>query len=150
MIEIKKFDSSHLDGVYKVETECFDIAWSKKSLEEQISNPNAVYFVLIEDNEVCGYGGMWHILDEGDITNIGILPEKRRKGYGGMLLSKLISYMKENNLKSLNLEVRVSNEAAISLYKKHGFYEVGLRKKYYQGREDALLLRRDNLEYTGD
>ncbi len=150
MIEIEKFNLSHLDGVCRVENECFEIPWSRQSLKEQTDNPNAVYFVLKEDGEVAGYGGMWHIIDEGDITNIGILKAKRRKGYGGMLLKKLISYMEENGLNALNLEVRVSNKAAIALYKKYGFYEVGLRKNYYNGKEDALLLRRDNLEYTGN
>ncbi len=145
MIEIKKFDASHIDGVVNVENECFQEPWSRKSIEEQLLNPNAVYFVLEEDGEVAGYAGMWQILDEGDINNIGVLLKKRRKGYGDMLLEKLIAYMEENELSCLNLEVRASNYAAISLYKKHGFYETGVRKNYYQGREDALLFRRDRL-----
>lgn len=145
MIEIKKFDASHIDGVVNIENECFEKPWSRKSIEEQITNPNAVYFVIEEDGEVVGYAGMWQILDEGDINNIGVLLKKRRKGYGDMLLKRLISYMEENKLNCLNLEVRASNYAAIALYKKHGFYETGIRKKYYEGREDALLFRRDRL-----
>lgn len=144
MTEIVSFAEEHLEGVVRVENECFDIPWTRESLKEQIYNPNAKYFILKENGVVAGYGGLWHILDEGDINNIGILPEMRRKGYGSMILLKLMDYMKENNLKCLNLEVKESNFPAIALYKKHGFYEVGRRKKYYGGKEDALLLRRDN------
>lgn len=150
MVEIKMFDSSHTDGILRIENECFEEPWSRESIEEQLDNPNARYFVLIENGEVAGYGGMWCIAGEGDIMNIGVLPEKRRKGYGEKILLSLTECMKKENLSCLNLEVRASNSAAISLYEKHGFYRVGLRKKYYHGREDALLLRRDNLEYTGN
>lgn len=144
MTEIVSFAPEHLEGVVKVENECFEIPWSRESLAEQIDNPRAKYFILLENGVVAGYGGLWHILDEGDITNIGVLPEMRRKGYGSMILKSLTDYMKENKLAFLNLEVRESNFPAIALYKKHGFYEVGRRKKYYGGKEDALLLRRDN------
>ena len=144
MTEIVSFTEEHLEGVVRVENECFDVPWTRESLKEQIYNPNAKYFILLENGIVAGYGGLWHILDEGDINNIGILPKMRRKGYGSMILLKLIDYMKENNLSFLNLEVRESNLPAIALYKKHGFYEVGRRKKYYGGKEAALLLRRDN------
>ena len=101
--------------------------------------------MLEEDGEAIGYAGMWHIIDEGDINNIGILPDKRRKGYASLLLNELIKYMENEKLACLNLEVRASNAPAIALYKKFGFYEVGVRKNYYQGREDALLLRRDRM-----
>lgn len=150
MLEIKKFDAAHLDGVLRVENECFDIPWSRKSLEEQLYNPNAVYYVILEDERVVGYAGMWHIIDEGDITNIGILKDKRRLGYAGRLIEKLIGYAEEHRLSCINLEVKATNSAAIALYKKHGFYEVGIRKNYYQGKEDALLLRRDSLEHIGN
>lgn len=150
MIEIKKFDYSHIEGILKIENECFEEPWSRKSIEEQLENPNAVYYVVIKNNEVVAYAGMWRILDECDINNIGVLKKERRNGYASMLLEKLINYMNEENLNLINLEVRVSNAPAIALYKKYGFYEAGVRKKYYQGREDALLLRRDRVEHTGD
>jgi len=150
MTEIIPLNSSLVDGVLKIEEECFEVPWSRKSIEEQLENPNARFFVITENGEVSGYCGMWCVAGEGDIMNIGVLKEKRRKGYGSRLVERLVLCMKEENLVCLNLEVRASNEAAIELYKKHGFTEVGRRKNYYQGREDALLLRRDNLEYTGN
>ena len=143
MVEIKEFKREHLDGICEVEKICFEKPWSRRSFEEELENPLARYFVMTDGDKVTGYAGMWHIIDEGDITNIAVLPEYRNKGFGGTLLEKLISYGIENGLSFLTLEVRVSNTAAINLYRKNGFYEVGLRKKYYEGREDALLFRRD-------
>ena len=84
------------------------------------------------------------------ITNIAVLPEMRQRGVGKALLEKLIEYAVNKKLVFLTLEVRVSNKAAISLYEKCGFKEIGRRKNYYEGREDALLLRRDSYEYTGN
>ncbi len=145
MIEIKKFDASHTEGILKIENECFLKPWSRKSIEEQLSNPNAIYYVIIKNGKVVAYAGMWQILDECDINNIGVLKEERRNGYASMLLEKLIGYMNEKELACINLEVKSTNSPAIALYKKYGFYQTGLRKKYYQGREDALLFRRDRI-----
>ena len=150
MIEIKRMDASHIDGVLEIENTCFDEPWSRKSIEEQLSNPNAHYFVLTENGKVAAYGGIWQILDECDINNIGVLEDKRRKGYGGQILEALIDYMQKEELTCINLEVKTTNYPAIALYKKYGFYENELRKKYYRGTEDALILRRDRVEHSGN
>lgn len=150
MFDIITFEKSHLDGICDVECRSFSHPWSRKSFEEELENPKARYFVAVNDGKVCGYAGMWHIIDEGHITNIAVLPEMRQRGVGKALLEKLIEYAVNKKLVFLTLEVRVSNKAAISLYEKCGFKEIGRRKNYYEGREDALLLRRDSYEYTGN
>ena len=83
--------------------------------------------------------------DEAEILTICVLPEVRRHGVGGQLMSELITRMK--NVRALFLEVDALNEPAIRLYRSGGFSQVGERKAYYQqsdGRKtDALLLRKD-------
>lgn len=150
MFEIVNLEHRHLDGLMEVEEQSFIKPWSRVSFEEELANSKARYFAAICDGRVSGYAGLWHVIDEGHITNIAVLPEKRRNGIGKALLESLISYAETEKLVFLTLEVRVSNEAAIALYKKYGFEEIGRRKNYYEGREDALLLRRDSHEYTGD
>ena len=95
------------------------------------------------DGKTVGYGGMYTVLDEGYITNIGVMPDYRRRGIGAKLVSKLIDYSVRNSLSFLSLEVRVSNIAAIKLYDSFGFKEVGKRKNFYSNpKEDALIMTR--------
>jgi len=95
---------------------------------------------LDDDGIVLGYVGLMFVLDEGYISNVAVAPEERRQGVADALISALVDRTR-NKLAFLTLEVRESNAAAISLYKKHGFEIVGNRKNYYERpRESALLM----------
>ena len=90
-----------------------------------------------------GYGGMYTVLDEGYVTNIGVLPEYRKNGIGTKIVNKLIDFSIVKQLSFISLEVRVSNVVAINLYKKLGFEEQGKRKNFYSNPvEDALIMTR--------
>ncbi len=81
--------------------------------------------------------------DECEILNFAVLKEKRRQGTGGELIEMLINEAKQAGAKSIYLDVRKSNAAAISLYREKGFEINGERKDFYQEpREDAVLMRR--------
>ena len=90
-------------------------------------------------DEVIGYVGLWHIVDEGHITNIAIKKEFQGKGYSNYLLKEIIDYKNKNNLTFLTLEVRESNIRAQKLYEKYNFVKIGERKKYYENNETAFL-----------
>lgn len=137
--QIRPLDKTNIDGVYEVEISAFSHPWIKKSFLEELENPHARYFVLYSDNEIIGYAGLWHILDEGHITNIAIRKDFQGKGLSLLLMDELISYMKKNKLSFLTLEVRESNEKARRLYEKYNFSEVGRRKNYYENNETAVL-----------
>ena len=95
----------------------------------------------MEDDAVVGYAAVSSVLDEGSLDNIAVAPEYRRRGVGEALLQEIIRRSRERELAFLYLEVRAGNEAAIALYKKHGFVPVGCRKNYYEKpREDAILM----------
>jgi len=103
------------------------------------------YMVAVKDGLVVGFAGMWIILDEAHITNIAVHPEYRGFGIGTMLMESLISICKIENVIGITLEVRVSNQRAINLYKKFGFVEEGIRKAYYEdNKEDALIMWKRN------
>lgn len=130
----------NVEGVFLVEQACFSTPWSLESFQNDLTNENAVYFCLEDDGKVIGYVGMWQSFDEGNINNIAVLPQYRRKGYGKLLLEHLIAYGKEHKLSFLTLEVRESNMGARALYQSVGFLEAGRRKKYYERHEDAILM----------
>ncbi len=124
-----------------IEKHCFSTPWTKEQIIA--SNDSTVFFLAKNEEKCVGYGGMYTVLSEGYVTNIGVLPEHRKKGIGQRLLEALIEYSKENKLSFLSLEVRVSNLAAISLYEKNGFKKIGVRKNFYSNpKEDALIMTR--------
>ncbi len=141
LIEIKPMEPKHVPQIAKIEQECFADPWSEESFQGELSNPLACYFVAEQGDEVIGYGGVWNIAGEGNITNIAVKEGFRNQKIGSRILSALISHANEEQFSFLTLEVRVSNEPAKRLYARHGFQPVGLRKKYYQdNQEDALLM----------
>ncbi|WRS26792.1 ribosomal protein S18-alanine N-acetyltransferase [Oscillospiraceae bacterium MB08-C2-2] len=142
-IRISAMSVENVEKVEELEKACFSAPWSLDSLVEELSNPMAVFRVAYLGEELAGYMGMHHIIDEGYITNIGVFPQLRRQGVARALLEDMLCYGEENDLNFLTLEVRPSNEAAIALYKAYGFEEAGRRTGYYQNPvEDALLLTR--------
>lgn len=137
--EIKPLTEDLVDGIYEVELSAFSHPWSKNAFYEELDNPLSRYFVLTCNDIVCGYCGLWHIIDEGHITNIAIKKEFQGQGLSNLLMKELLRYKDENNLTFLTLEVRESNIKARSLYEKYGFSEIGKRKNYYENNETAVL-----------
>ncbi len=141
---IRPWIGEDLPVLAEVEKECFSDPYSLNMLTEEFESPHTVYLVVEENGEILGYGGYSAVLDEADIMTIGIIPKARGLGLGQMLLEKLISHAKEQEIKKMWLEVRVSNLPAITLYKKLGFCEIGIRKEYYaNNREDALTMMKE-------
>lgn len=140
MIEIVPMQRQHLDGLVKVEEECFNSGFARKTFEKEFENKIAIYLVAVKSSQVVGYIGVWNICGAADIIDVAVLKEFRRLGIGSMLISKMTKICREKDVFEINLEVRVSNLAARELYKKSGFVENGLRKKYYENTEDAILM----------
>lgn len=144
--KIEPMNSSHIEGVFEVSKLSLAEAWNIESIEKELSNKLAKYFVALDENKVIGFLGMWVVFDEGDITNIAVHPEYRKQGIGNLLMDNLITLCKENNINSLTLEVRQSNLPAQNLYKKHGFKEEGIRKNFYDNpKENAIIMWRHNI-----
>lgn len=143
MFQIADMATAHLDAVYNIETRAFAIPWSKSELRREITeNKNAIYKVAIMDyGDVLGYAGMWHIVNEGQITNIAVDVPHRNKGIASILLESLITHGHNKEMIGLTLEVRTGNTAAQALYKKYGFKPEGIRKRYYADTgEDAIIM----------
>ena len=133
---------SDVDAIHEIEEQSFAVPWTKAAfIKEVTENACARYVVLREDDVPVAYAGTWLVMDEGHITNIAVKKEKRGLGYGELVTGALIQLAADTGISWMTLEVRRSNEAAISLYKKLGFTEVGYRKRYYpDNQEDALVM----------
>ena len=139
-IRLATIDDAH--AIYEIEQQSFSVPWSLKSvLAELEGSANKLYMVICEDDHIVGYAGAWLVYDEGQITNIAILPSARGKGYGSKLTKQLIDECFSRGMHEIFLEVRISNLAALVMYRNLGFSVKGIRKDYYsEPTEDAYIM----------
>jgi [ribosomal protein S18]-alanine N-acetyltransferase len=117
-------------------------AWTKESFKFEIEkSSHSKNIGLCINDDIIAYCVAWMILDELHIGQITVDPDYRRNGYAEMILKKLFSEFKE--YRSCHLEVSSVNTAAIRLYKKFGFEEKAVRKRYYKDGTDAILMEKD-------
>lgn len=128
-------------AVHAIELKTFHTPWSYQSfVDEMTTNKCARYLVAEADGQVIGYAGAWLILEEGHITNIAVDEAYRGRGVGFQVTKALLQYAANMGVQYMTLEVRRSNLVAQALYKKLGFLELGVRKRYYEDNgEDAFL-----------
>ncbi|MDD4570100.1 MAG: ribosomal protein S18-alanine N-acetyltransferase [Tepidanaerobacteraceae bacterium] len=136
-----------IDEVMEVEKQCFTTPWSRYSFSCELrDNQFSQYIVARLDAKIIGYAGMWIILDEAHITNVGVLTEYRGEGVGELLMRSLMVIAKNRGAKKMTLEVRKTNYIAQNLYSKLGFEPAGIRRGYYlDDREDAVIMWKNSL-----
>lgn len=141
---IRKMEAKDVSAIAALEQVCFSDPWSESSIASELVNPLSYWLVAEEGGCIAGYVGSQSVLDAADMMNIAVSPDFRRRGVGQALVEALIDYLQQKRVIALLLEVRVSNAAAIALYQKLGFEQVGCRPRYYRNpREDALILRKE-------
>lgn len=137
---ITKMEYSDLDN-FNISD--FDNFWSLDILKDELKSNTSEFIVAKLENEIIGFAGAKFIVDEADIMNIAVKTSYRKQGIASLLLKKLIDICKNNNINSINLEVNEENFPAINLYKKYEFLEIGRRKNYYDGKFDAILMKKN-------
>lgn len=138
-IEILKFTIQDLNEIKNILETDFDDFWNYNTLKSELENPISHYIVAKQDGKIVGFAGIMDTLDQMEITNIVVKKDSRNMGIGNTLLKYLISMSKGKEF--IYLEVNEKNESAIKLYKKNGFKKCGLRKKYYNGTYDGVLMK---------
>lgn len=143
MLQIRKMQENDLDQVAEIAARCFRNPWSRQGFAEALPLENVCFLLAEEEHAIYGYCGLYMAADEGEIINVAVRPESRKKGVAAQILAELLSEGRRNGVRRFFLEVRVSNEAAIRLYEKHGFSRRGIRKNFYQDPcEDAYVMNR--------
>lgn len=141
---IVKMNESHVPQIALLEKLCFNDPWSENSIASELGNRLSLWLVALDGDKVIGYVGSQTVLGETDMMNIAVHPDYRKQGIGTALIVGLIGALEQRGSHSLMLEVRASNERAISVYKRLDFFEVGRRKNYYRNpKEDAMILRKE-------
>ena len=159
-----------IDAVVAIDRQCFQPAWTHESYRFELQESTVSHMLVLEKpaglstapaelgwlerlrgriggapqpgGSIVGYGGIWKVADEAHISTVATHPACRRAGYGELLLAGMVGKALQLGASYIVLEVRVSNEAALSLYGKYGFERVGRRRRYYaSNEEDAWDMR---------
>lgn len=142
MIEINEMTLEDFEIIKEILQTDFDKFWTPSILKSELESDLSKYIVAKQENQIVGFAGVIILPDDVEITNIVTKKLERKKGIGKLLLDKLIQMAFELE-KDISLEVNEKNEAAINLYKKAGFKEVGIRKKYYNGIDNAIIMTKN-------
>jgi len=139
-LKFSKMTLSDLDEISDIFEKDFPCSWKVSTLKAELNNLTSKYIVIRSDLEIIGFAGVWLSVDDAHITNIVVKNCYRNQGIGSLLLEKLIEITKENCKASLTLEVNTKNVYAQKLYNKYNFKNLGIRKKYYNGTDDAFIM----------
>lgn len=142
MISFRTMVSDDAFGVSLLEKECFSSPWPESELRKSLEQPYAHFFVAVNDEKVVGYIGAYQAADEYDITNIAVTKDARRQNVATQLMNMVIDKARDEGIVAVNLEVRESNDVAVSFYRKVGFERIGVRKNFYtRPTENAIIYR---------
>lgn len=137
-------EASHIPSVAELEKRSFSRPWSAEGFKDVLGRDDVLFLVALscrDKTDVLGYICMYMSLDEGEITNVAVLPEYKRQGIATVLLDETVKLAGERGITHIFLEVRRSNEPALGLYRSRGFKELGIRKDFYDDpKEDAYVL----------
>lgn len=145
---VRELDSKDLDEIILIENEIYKDRWNKSAYLNDLENELAYNYVLEIDGIIVGYYGFWILFDNIDITKVSIRKEFQGMGLSNILLDDFFNRIKNLDILTVTLEVRVSNEKAINLYKKYGFKIISKRDKYYPDKEDAYIMQLEVNDYA--
>jgi len=139
LIRPASFDD--ISSIVEIENKTNQMPWSKAQF---LSSMEVGHYsvVMHKDSDILGFAIYSPIIPESHLLNIAIDPAYQGKGLGDKLLQQIILQNRTIGVKTISLEVRVSNLPAINLYEKRGFLKDAIRPDYYSGspKEDALLM----------
>jgi ribosomal-protein-alanine N-acetyltransferase len=148
-VRVRRLSYSDLPGVIATERRAFPTPWSLAMFVLELSKPSGICLAAEGPAGIVGYlicsryDTVWHIM------NIAVDPDHRRRGIASQLLDRLFERVGDDQAQ-YTLEVRESNDGAISLYERFGFRAAGTRRRYYQDNgEDALIMWRTPQTLSG-
>ena len=141
-IKTRPMNELDLEAIYAIELEAYPHPWTRGIFKDCLRVGYSCW-VYEQDDDIIGYCVFTLQGDESHILNLCVRTSYQGQGWGVKLLEHVLDIGRRRGVETMLLEVRPSNKAAICLYKKAGFNEVGMRREYYpdkSGREDALIM----------
>jgi ribosomal-protein-alanine N-acetyltransferase len=147
-VRISPMRRRNLRAVMRIEEQVYPRPWSLAVFHGEIGarDGSRLYIVAKVDNALVGYAGVLYQIDDGHVTNVAVDPAHHRHKIGSRLLLTLARHARRRGSKNLTLEVRVSNHGAQTMYNQFGFAPVGMRQRYYEGVEDAIIMWANDID----
>lgn len=143
VLDIEVMRRRHLRRIMPIEEVVYPRPWSIGVFTSEldlVKRGERYYIVGTIDDRLVGYAGILFTPDDAHVTNIAVDPDWQRRGVATELLLELCWKARERGCQGMSLEVRVSNTAAQALYARFGFAPAGVRRKYYENVEDAIIM----------
>ena len=132
-----------IDAALVIEQELFPDAWSVETFWAELARVPDTRHYLVADDEgaVVGYAGLLAVGRQADVQTVAVAPDHQGQQLGATLLRAIVDEATRRGCTEVLLEVRVDNEAALHLYEKAGFERISVRRGYYPGGVDGLVMR---------
>jgi [ribosomal protein S18]-alanine N-acetyltransferase len=143
-VRIRRLELSDLGSIEAIEVLAYTTPWSRSMFASELAKPTSICLGAFEGDELVGYVVNSRYVDAWHVMNVAVRPDRQRRGIASSLLERFFELTADDERRGYTLEVRVSNEGAITLYRDLGFEPRGIRRGYYtDNREDALIMWRD-------
>lgn len=133
----------HLRRILQIEEQVYPRPWTQRTFVSELGlmrHDDRHYIVAYVDDTLAGYGGMMFAGEDAHITNIAVDPEWQQRGVATEMMIDLALVAHGRGCEAMTLEVRHTNTAAQQLYRRFGFVPAGVRRKYYENRDDAIIM----------
>ncbi|MES2934343.1 MAG: ribosomal protein S18-alanine N-acetyltransferase [Pseudomonadota bacterium] len=145
VLYFERIQTSDLAEVIAIENIVYTHPWTRGNFLDSLANNYEAWLVRDEKRQLIGYFLVLLAIDEAHLLNVSVRGDLHGQGYGCFLLDKIAEVAREHKMSTILLEVRPSNQRALSVYETYGFTQIGRRKAYYpaaeNGREDAIVMR---------
>lgn len=142
MIAIRDWAEKDLPKLMSLERACFTDAWTTEMMKNEFIRDGFCGVLAEDDGEIVGYACGYTLFEDAELPKIAVAESRRGEGLGGLLLDAFTEKAVARGAEQIFLEVRISNEPALGLYKSRGFEKTRIRKRYYADGEDALEMKR--------
>lgn len=123
-----------------IEREVFSRPWTEQAFAQALQQ-DTLFIVALKEDTIIGYCGMYCSFEEGEITNVAVVPREQGHAAGRQMMGYFLGQAKDKGISRIFLEVRVSNKNAIHLYEGLGFRNCGIRRNFYETpREDGMVM----------
>ena len=142
ILELVPMRGADIDAVMAIEQRAHPFPWTRGNFVDSLKAGHSAW-VFREGGALVGYGVLMMTIDDAELLDITVVPECQRRGLGGALLDRLFDVARGHGAKRMLLEVRAGNQSGLALYRGFGFVEIGHRRAYYHGKEDAIVMARE-------
>lgn len=140
---IRSLYIEQIEAIASLHATACNNSWSHEMLYNMLENPSYIAYGFYQNDVMIAFVIGIIIIDEAEIHMICTHPDHQRKGIAEDLMTHMTKELQNRCVTLIHLEVSHQNKGAISLYKKLGFIQTGMRKTYYPDGSNALIMQKE-------